>query len=172
MGKGRKKKPDKFKVLQGTFRADRANPEAPEADEEKLNPPAWLPAYCIDRFNDIKARIGVFGLDSSSWTEAAAMIAIRIDELEACTRIIEAEGRTYKSEVSATDMIIGLDGIPYTPVKVMVKSHPAVKQRNEAMRHLQSLLSEFGLTPASLSKVSVPGNGEEKQTDPFAQFGS
>ena len=54
------------------------------------------------------------------------------------------------------------NGIVITPVKVMVKGHPAVGQRNEAMRHLQSLLAEFGLTPASISKVSVTKKEEDK----------
>jgi phage terminase small subunit len=37
--------------------------------------------------------------------------------------------------------------------------------RSEAMRHAQSLLSEFGLTPSARSKVSV---GQSTEDNPFA----
>jgi phage terminase small subunit len=35
--------------------------------------------------------------------------------------------------------------------------------RNEAMRHLQSLLAEFGLTPSSIGRVGAKKKGEPKQ---------
>jgi phage terminase small subunit len=53
----------------------------------------------------------------------------------------------------------------------MIKGHQAVSQRNEAMHHLQSLLSEFGLTAASILKVAGLREGTEKSADPVEQFG-
>ena len=45
---------------------------------------------------------------------------------------------------------------------VMHRAHPAVAQRADAARRVQSLLSEFGLTPSARAKVSglpdLPGD--------------
>jgi P27 family predicted phage terminase small subunit len=161
MAQGRKKKPDSMKVVQGTFRSDRANPDAPNQDGDGLTVPEWLPEDCVAHFLTIRDRISVYNLDSASWTEAAAMIAMRVAEIEACNEIIANEGRTYRSETATKG----------GQVKVMIKGHPAVSQRSEAMRHLQSLLSEFGLTPAAISKVSANGGGGNEEADPWENFG-
>lgn len=167
MGKGRKNIPEHLKVLKGTQRADRLNTNAPGPVNEKMQPPPWLPTDCHQRFFEFRDRISVLSMDSSSWADAAAILAMRVCEIEECTRIIEAEGRTYKSETTSSNPAIGTDGKPFFPIKIMVKGHPAVSQRNEAMRHFQSLLSEFGQTPASISKISVPGNDKKKEKDPW-----
>ena len=39
---------------------------------------------------------------------------------------------------------------------------------SDASKRLHSLLTEFGLTPSSRSKVKGPGDGEEK--DPLREF--
>lgn len=171
MGKGRKQIPDNMKVVKGTFRNSRSNPDKPESDAAGLLAPAWLPAECLEHFRTVKDRISVYNLDSASWTEAAALIALRLHEIETCNEIIAQEGRTYRSETASEKPIINGEGKPVFPVKVMIKGHPAVSQRNEAMRHLQSLLAEFGLTPAAISKVSTNGGGK-KEKDPWENFGS
>lgn len=170
MARGRKKKPDKFKVLEGTFRADRANPFTPGEDSAGMMVPPWLPVDALEHFITIKDRLAVYKLDSASWTEAAALIAMRINEIEVCNRVIETEGRTYTSETIMEKPVIGTDGEPYYPVKRMVKGHPIVAQKNEAMRHLQSLLSEFGLTPAAIAKVGKK-DGDTGKKDPWESFG-
>lgn len=95
---------------------------------------------------------------------------MRIYEIEECNRIIQAEGRTYKSETVGKTIIDPVTNEPKTMIKVMVKGHPAVGQKNEAMRHLQSLLAEFGLTPAAIGKIGA-GDGKEKKKDPWESFG-
>lgn len=167
---GRKRKPDRAKILEGTFRKDRANPAAPDEDQAGMVVPPWLPADALEHFLTVKERLAVYKLDSASWTEAAALIAMRINEIEICSRVIEAEGRTYTSETAMDKPVIGTDGEPYFPVKRMIKGHPIVNQKNEAMRHLQSLLSEFGLTPAAIAKVGKK-DGDSSQKDPWESFG-
>jgi P27 family predicted phage terminase small subunit len=166
---GRKRKPDQFKVLEGTFRKDRANPDTPASDKKGMEAPPWLPADCLEHFLTVKERISVYKLDSASWTEAAALIAMRINEIEVCNRVIEQEGRTYKSETGSETIIDPKTGEAKTLIKVMVKGHPIVAQKNEAMRHLQSLLSDFGLTPSAIGKVGSSGEGK-KGSDPWGEF--
>ncbi|MBC7155627.1 MAG: P27 family phage terminase small subunit [Rhodobacteraceae bacterium] len=54
-------------------------------------------------------------------------------------RTIAQHGATYECQTEAG--------------AVMYRAHPAVAQRNDAARRVQSLLSEFGLTPAARAKV-------------------
>lgn len=155
MTRGRKAKPEHLKLLAGTNRKSPTAKNAPTASKDGLLPPEWLPEDCHTWFWIIRDRISVFKLDSSSFTEAVAMIAMRIHDIEDCSAIIAKEGRTYLT-LSTTG-------------ERLAKGHPAVGQRNEAMRHLQSLLSEFGLTPSSISKVGVV-QGEQKEKDPWSKF--
>ena len=81
--------------------------------------------------------------------ESLALAAMRMAEIEECTALIEEHGRVMIEE-----------GRP-------PRANPAVAQRNEAMRHLQSLLAEFGLTPSARSKITAPK--KEKSENKFAR---
>lgn len=152
-----------MKLVRGTFRGDRANDNAPGQAPDGMRAPAWLPVGAIEHFGVLKARIEEYGLNSSSFTETLAMAALRLDEIDQLTAIIDAEGPVYESEK------FGKSGGGDPAKTVLKKSHPAVKQRAEALRHLQSLLAEFGLTPATISKVNTGGKNE-KNNNPFAKF--
>jgi P27 family predicted phage terminase small subunit len=69
-----------------------------------------------------------------------------------CTAFIEDNGRTYERRDE-------------TGALIMARARPEVGMRSEAMRHAQSLLSEFGLTPSARSKVSAAQLTED---NPFA----
>lgn len=93
------------------------------------------------------------GIASADHTDMLSLAATRYDEVLECTAVLEDLGRVY-----TTVMISG---------SVQFKARPEVAMRNDAMRHLQSLLAEFGLSPASVSKVSAPPGERE---NPFAEF--
>lgn len=164
--KGRKQKPEHLKVLEGTFRKDRKNNDAPEKNQAPMTPPFWLPENCLCYFNVIKERMETHKLGSASWTEAAAALAIRIREIQDCNEIIAEQGSVYKSEIVSDKPEMNEQGVMHYPKKILIKGHPAVTQRSEALRHLQALLSEFGLTPASIGKTGV-NLGNKKTKDPW-----
>ena len=89
------------------------------------------------------------GYGSSSHSECLALLAMRLDEIEVLTKLIDKDGHIYMSETGT----ILPDGTPI--VRRLVKAHPAVAQRGEAARHSQSLLSNFGLTPASVLRIAI-----------------
>jgi len=76
-----------------------------------------------------------------------ALAASRLEEVEITTASVEDGGRTYLTTNAQGEK--------------MIRPHPMVAQRSEAMRHAQSLLSEMGLTPAARSKVSATKKGED-----------
>ena len=82
-----------------------------------------------------------------------ALAAERLAEIEECDELITEHGRLIAAVVNKNG-------------DTSLRSNPAVAQKNEAMRHLQSLLSEFGLTPATRSKITAPKKKEN--VNPFA----
>ncbi|TAM96305.1 MAG: phage terminase small subunit P27 family [Rhizobiaceae bacterium] len=157
---GRKRTPDHLKIIAGTDRPDRANPDAPKPAAALPEAPEWLSARGAEIFEQLVSIISPMGIGSSSDGAMLALAASRLEEVEICTAMIEDGGRTFVSNVTYDD-----EG---RIVSQQIKGHPAVAQRSEAMRHAQSLLAEFGLSPAARSKVSVSTPDEQ---NPFAALG-
>lgn len=147
---GRKPKPDHLKVLSGTAQKCRMNPDAPAANVGTAEAPAWLSSRAAEIFDQITATLLGMGIASPDDQAALAMLASRLEEVELMTAAIEDGGRVYET--------VGQGGA------TMIRARPEVGMRNEAMRHAQSLLSEFGLTPAARSKVSA---GKPAEENPF-----
>ena len=146
--KGRKPLPDHIKEVKGTTRKDRLNPNAPVASDDSPRPPMWLSRKSVEYFGMLRTRLEDLGIVSSNDTEVLAMAALRLAEIEECNALIEEHGRLITMYNRNGDK--------------SVRANPAVSQRNEALRHLQSLLAEFGLTPAARSKITVPKTDKKK----------
>ncbi len=67
--------------------------------------------------------------------------------------ILDEEGETYKTKTMTGDTLI--------------KAHPRVGMMADAWKRLRGMMAEFGMTPASRSKVSSDGAGE---ADPLEEF--
>ena len=99
-------------------------------------------------FAALKKSVSQLGLDSATFTETAMLAAMRLEEIDQCNAIIAEHGRIIETTTEAGSLFL--------------RPNPAVTMRNEAMRHLQSLLAEFGLTPTSSARVGV----KKKATTP------
>ncbi|MHB2265671.1 P27 family phage terminase small subunit [Aliihoeflea sp. PC F10.4] len=157
---GRKRTPDHLKVVAGTAQPCRMNPDAPVALVTLPEAPEWLSGRATEIFEQLVGITGQMGVGSASDTAMLAMAASRLEEVEICTAIIEDGGRTFCSSMEYDD-----EG---RVTSQQIKGHPAVAQRSEAMRHAQSLLVEFGLSPAARSKVSATKTNDK---NPFAALG-
>ncbi len=148
-----KKTPDHLKIIAGTARPDRMNPDAPASNPGIASPPAWLSERAAEVFSRLSAILHGMGIASPDDVDALAILASRLEEIEICTAVIEDCGRTYERRDPETDEVL------------IIRSRPEVAMRNEAMRHAQSLLAEFGLSPATRAKVSA---GKRDEANPFA----
>lgn len=153
MTAGRKRKPDHLKVVAGTDQPSRMNPLAPKPSKALPSPPEWLNPRAAEWFLKTVAILDGMGIASADHVDMLSLAATRYDEVLDCTAIIEDLGRTY--------FVTTISG------SKVPRSRPEIAQRNDAMRHLQSLLAEFGLSPATVAKVSAPAGDRE---DPFAEF--
>ncbi|NCC05010.1 MAG: P27 family phage terminase small subunit [Proteobacteria bacterium] len=138
--KGRKKLPDQLKLVQGTFRPHRANAGCGQS-ETPLTASSNLSEAAQVHFAVLKDSVAELGLDSSTYNVVLALAAERMAEIDECNAIIAAHGRVIESVTEVGNTLL--------------RANPAVVQRTEAMRHLQSLLAEFGLTPSSTGRIGV-----------------
>jgi P27 family predicted phage terminase small subunit len=148
MGRGRKAEPTPLKILKGT-RKDRVNAEEPM-------PPAALPECpeCLDSFG------------RAEWGRI-------VPQLEAMGVLAEVDGAAlalycaaYSQWVQA-DMEIGIYGLLVDTGMGGVKANPAVAMARAARAQMHSLLTEFGATPASRSKVKVRDEGKKDALGEF-----
>lgn len=156
MATGRKQKPRALKVLQGTFRKDRANEAAPEPSAVVANAPAFLSGRALVWFGVLCAKLSPLGLASETFEETLGLLAARLAEIEELERFIRENGRSYTTTTAQGD--------------VMCRPYPEVAMLNEARRHAQSLAAEFGLTPASIGRVGRPQKGQSDE-NPWGAFG-
>ena len=147
---GRKKIPEKLKVVAGTSRSDRVNDNAPAANPGVADLPETLSSRGAELFASTSAILDGMGIASPDDVSALTMLAMRLEQVEVLTVQIEDGGYTYKTDGG------------------LWKANPAVAQRSDAMRHAQSLLAEFGLTPAARAKVSA---GKPAEKNPFGMLG-
>lgn len=156
MGVGRKKKPDSLKVLQGTFRKGRADKSGFAGGEVSPEPPEHLCEIGRAMYRRVAAMTGMAGVSKDLDEMAIEQIAEVYAEWRQACEIIRAEG-PYYTTVTATG-------------GEQKKPHPLLSSRAIAARRFHSLLVEFGLTPASRSKVSAGGLSDDED-DLAAQYG-
>lgn len=133
---GRVKKPTKLKALQGTIRPCRENGNEPEYVSLDDDPPDYLTARERRKWLELCGML----------KEAGVMTVADVDALTAYVQI-------YWLWRDALDQI-KVDGLMILDEKngVMVK-HPLHQIRRDSQSDLVKLMIEFGLTPASRSRV-------------------
>lgn len=143
--------PIAVKMAQGTFRPDRAAPDAPTGEIVSVDnipaPPAWLNQRQAEYFRQVAllcSRMKVLAFED---TLMLMLVACRLEEFERLQQDCEDEGYTYPTLSKTGD--------------TLWKANPKVSQKNDAMRHAQSLLCEFGLSPSARGKVSANKEGAE-----------
>ena len=147
---GNPRKPTHLKEIQGTNQPCRSNPNEPQASGAVPVPPDHLSAREAEKFLQLLGYITGMGIASAEDTDALANLAAVLVEIEEDQVLIHSMGGPYY--------------VP-NPENGMIRKHPAVDRIQTNRMRAQSLLGEFGLTPASRSKVSAKTPAAE---NPFA----
>ena len=151
---GRKRKPDKTKEAQGTTQKCRTNTNPPKPKLGMPNPPNWLRDTAKDYFRSIAQHLDAMQLAFPAHLEMLALLSMRMEQVQRLTLYLEENGDSHESANPKTG-------------QVMIRAYPEVALLNEAARHAQALLSEFGLSPASMGKIQIPTGDKD---DPWKDF--
>lgn len=153
---GRPRVPDYLKVVKGTAQPSRMNKNAPTPSKALPEPPGYLSDRAQEIFREITTICLGLGMASADHSAMQGLIAVRMEEVEILYDLINSPqiGRVYITTNTMGDKVF--------------KSRPEVAQMNSAIRHLQSLLSEFGLSPSAVGKIS---RTPERDQNEFAEFG-
>jgi P27 family predicted phage terminase small subunit len=83
-------------------------------------------------------------------------------EYRTAREVVEREGTTFESFIEVGE------GDAATVARAMIRTHPEVMIARDAWRRVKSMLSEFGMTPATRAKISTTDSAGEG--DPFDSF--
>jgi P27 family predicted phage terminase small subunit len=153
MTRGRPRKPTALKIVDGTFRKDRANANEPRPDRKRLPSPPHLDAGARKIWRGYAKLLDDMGvLTVADRTALECLVMAHVDLTAARQALAARDGLTYEC---------------YTKTGVTIRLYPEVRLVNDATKRLHSWLSAFGITPADRNKVETR---IEKNEDPAAKF--
>ena len=151
---GRPRKPTQLKLLTGTAQPCRLNKNEPKLEASNPSCPRHIKGRIRWAYRRLIRVVDPMQVLTKSDAIAVELAAQAYAEMAEASEVIEEKGLTYESETE--------DG------RMLVKTRPEVMIRSDAWRRLEKMLSHFGISPSSRSKVSVIGKLKEK--DPFDDF--
>ena len=147
---GRKPKPTNLRVLEGN-RGHRPLPkDEPQPRSDYTPCPIWLKGKARQEWKRITPELRRLGL--LTIVDRAALAAY----CQAYTRWVEAEA------------IVEKEGLIFTTDKGYLQQRPEVGIAQKAMQIMKAFAAEFGLTPASRTRISVSQKPEPQ--DPMEGF--
>ncbi len=147
---GRPPKPTHLKLVDGNPGKRPINKDEPKVEPGRPPMPRWLPKDGKDEWKLITAALESMGVLTKVDASAIAAYCAAWADLRAAQRGINKSGVFYKTRTG------------------LIKRNPAAGVKADALRVVKAYLVEFGLTPASRSKVKVkPAN---QDSDPFSDI--
>jgi len=104
-------------------------------------------------FQQIAQELDNIGVLTQLDAKALELLIEAYTEYRRHCETLDTEGYTYRVETQTGD--------------VMIKAHPAAAMKADAWKRIRAMLSEFGMTPASRSKVNAGG---PDKVDPLEEF--
>jgi P27 family predicted phage terminase small subunit len=138
----------------------KGNPSKRAVNKKEPKPPSGVPPIPkhFDKmgkywFKRIGEELDAVGVMTTLDGKALELLIEAYTEYRQHCDVLAEEGYTYKT-VSATG-------------EEIVKAHPAAVMKSDAWKRIRAMLAEFGMTPASRSKVGAKGPAE---ADPLEEF--
>jgi P27 family predicted phage terminase small subunit len=154
MAAGRPRKPTSQKALGGTLQPSRTNPDEPTPEVYLPTPPDWLSERAKEYWAEIGGVLLAMKLSTAADGPALQLLTEALAEWAEARQYVLDNGLSYETYTESGN--------------TMHRPYPQVAIASDAWRRSLRMLTEFGLTPASRSKVSALGGGEEK--DPFEEM--
>ncbi len=150
------------------LRLVRGNPSKRPINKNEPKPPVGIPPTPkhFDKqgkywFKRMAEELDAIGVISQLDARALEMLVEAYTEYRHHCDTLDREGYTYA-------VYSDEDTDERKPREIrMIKPHPAAAMKADAWKRLRGMLGEFGMTPASRSKISTSGPDE---VDPLAEF--
>jgi P27 family predicted phage terminase small subunit len=157
--RGRKQTPTKLKLLKNNPGKRELNAEEPKVEVGIPECPKALSKIARQEWNRVVpelARIGVLGKIDSAGIAAYCQAYSRWLQAE---KEIDANGITIETKFKDKEGNV---------ITGDLKKNPAVTVANDALRMMRAFASEYGLTPASRTRIHAnPDEGEEDPADKY-----
>jgi P27 family predicted phage terminase small subunit len=147
---GRRPKPTKLKLLQGTQRSDRINRQEPDPKSEIPSCPKHLQGEARREWKRITKELGALGL------------LTRVDRA-AIAGYCDAYGRWAEAAAKLSEKGLLVKAPSGYPIL-----NPYLSIINSALDQMRKFLTEFGMTPSSRTRINVAKKNEDK--DNAARF--
>lgn len=147
MIRGTKPKPTALKLLEGTFRQDRANPNEPTINPLSDCPPApdWLNEWAKQEWYVVAGYLTEVKLLTNTDKSIVAAYCQQMGVYREAENALQTDGR-----VTVTD-------------KGYQMPSPWVAIGNRALMQAMKIAAEYGLTPSSRSRIQMPAGEEEDE---------
>jgi P27 family predicted phage terminase small subunit len=158
-GGGRKRKPTMAKILEGTFRKDRANPNEPMPDAVFPDPPSFLNKDAKAEWKRLRAKYGPMGVISeldrgvlTIYCQAWSQVKEAETDIQKRGTFVPVLAKRITGEGVEVDVVVGHQKNPYCAL------------RKEGLETLRKAAVELGITPSAKSRVSGTPSGFGTQT--------
>lgn len=158
---GRPRKPTALKVLQGNPGKRALSDSEPMPTVASSSPPEWLDDYAREVWEQISPLLVGMRVLTEADAPALILLASAWSDWRTADEVIRRMGTSFEVrewDRNAEEFVV-----------VGYRRRPEVADRADAWRRVRLSLSDFGMTPAARSKVSVADDRAEKE-DPVARW--
>ena len=134
---GRKPKPTSLKILQGTDRKDRSNPQEPRPTPDLPAPPDHLSRDALIEWGRVSSELFQLGLLTKVDRAALAAYCETYSRWAQSERLVQEQGFTIET------------------TNGNVIQNPMVGTANKAMELMHKYMVEFGMTPSSRTRIGA-----------------
>jgi len=152
-------KPTALKVLQGNPSKRAINREEPKPSAGAVAPPSWLDGLALEMWAQIAPIVEGMKVLTVADCHSLALGCDAYAEVVELRAYLREDGRTYESRHFQMDA----DG--NTVERLIVRPQPEVAMLSDAWKRARAMMQEFGLTPASRSRIKTGAPAVE--ADPF-----
>ena len=137
--KGRKPKPTRLKLLAGETR--RINKREPKPKRVIPSPPEHVSEAAKLAWGSLSTRLDRLGLLTELDSFSLEKLCETYVETLEIQKVLRVEGRFQRVTTKTGD--------------VMIRAHPGISAFDAAERRFRALMTEFGLTPSSRSRIEI-----------------
>jgi P27 family predicted phage terminase small subunit len=138
---GTPRKPTALKKAEGTFRPGRAPQNEPKPKARLPRGPNWLDPIAKREWRRAGKLLNELGLMTEVYLMAFACYCTAVSDLTSAQKVLQKEGLTCR--------YVNKNGY------ANIVRRPQVQMKNDALKQIKAFAVEFGMTPASRTRVEA-----------------